>query len=220
MRKSGATLAAPSTVVSQSGILELFVEWVQDAWKDIQLERLGLNWRVVRDQSLALVSGTDEYGLPSSLESINTNSLTCHLGGVNESKVYFQLYSFYQREIDRVVIPPGKPKYFTMAPLDGNIIFWPVPNEDFTVLYEGIKEVEIWDFTDDAGSGTSDVLVPTGLRSTYHDAVVWQAVMSYAMHFEDGSKLAEAQTKFLPYKKYFEERFMPIPSVVLDVLYR
>ena len=44
--------------------------------------------------------------------------------------------------------------------------------------------------------------------------------MSYAMHFEDGTKLSEAQTKFIPYKKYFEERFMPIPSVATDILYR
>ncbi len=173
-----------------------------------------------RDLSLALVSGTSEYELPSTLESLNTNSLTIHLGGVNETKVYFQLYSFWQRELDRVTVPAGRPQYFTIAPDDSKLIFWPEPDEDYTVQYEGIKEVEEWDSTDVAGAGTSNALEPTGLRATYHDAILWQSVMSYAMHFEDGTKLSEAQTKFIPYKKYFEERFMPIPSVATDILYR
>lgn len=220
VRKSAATIAVPTTVVGQTDIQALFVEWVQDAWKDIQMERLGLTWRTDLDQSLSLVSGTYEYGIGSGLESINLNSLTCHLSNESESKIYHQTYTYYQREIDRVVRASGKPKYFTLAPDDDNLIFWPNPDAAYTVLYEGIKDIEELDSTDDAGAGTSDLIVPAGLKVIYHDAIVWQAVMSYAMHFEDGSKLAEAKIKFRPYKKYFEERFMPIVTLNTSALYR
>lgn len=219
VRRSGAKVAEPTTVVDQSGISKLMVEFVQDAWKDIQLERLGYNWRVDRDISLTLVSGTHEYGIESGLESLNANSLTILLSGEEESKIYFETYAFYQREIDRVDRPVGKPLYFTMSPDTNNFIFWPEPNAAYTVEYEGVKEVEQFDATDDAGAGTSDLLTPTGLESPYHDAILWQAIMNYAMHFEDGTKLSEGQAKFLPYKKYFEERYMPIPTVYTGALY-
>ena len=49
IRKSGAKVDAPTTIVGATGITELFVEWVQDAWKEIQLEHLGWKWGVSRD---------------------------------------------------------------------------------------------------------------------------------------------------------------------------
>jgi hypothetical protein len=178
-----------------------------------------MNWRVDRNLSLSLVSGTFEYGMGSGLESLNLSSLTIHLNGVDESKIYNRLYAYYQRQVDRVVRSSGKPLYFTLAPDNNNFIFWPEPDDAYTVLYEGIKEVEELDFTDIAGVGTSDALVPAGLEEVYHESIVWEAVKKYAMHFEDGTKLSEAQAEFLPYKKYFEERFMPIPTVSCDALY-
>lgn len=219
VRKSGAKIEVPSTVVAQTGLNALFVEWVSDAWKEIQLERLGLLWRRSRDLTLALIAGTDEYNIGGGLESVNTASLTCHLSNENESPVCFRTYAYWRQNVDRVDQTSGKPQYFTIGPDSTTFIFWPTPDVAYTVRYEGINVVEEMDFTDQAGAGTSDALTPTGLQSTYHDAIVWQAVMNYAMHFEDGSKLSEAQAKFKPYKKYFEERFMPIPQVYTSVLY-
>jgi hypothetical protein len=219
VRRSGAKVDEPTTVVDQSGISKLMVEFVQDSWKDIQLERLGFNWRVDRNLTLALVSGTHEYGIGSGLESLNTNSLTIALSGEQESKIYFQTYAYYQREVDRVTRTTGKPLYFTISPDATNFIFWPEPDDVYTVYYEGIKSIDELDATDAAGVGTSDLLIPAGLDPVYHDAILWQAIMNYAMHFEDGSKLSEGQVKFLPYKKYFEARYMPIPTVATSAMY-
>jgi hypothetical protein len=196
----------------------MFVEWVADAWKDIQLERLGTNWRTSRGLTFALVAATYEYGIDAALESINTRSVTCELAGVNETPVCFQRFDYYRTEIDRTVRMSGKPQYFSLTP-DNNWVFWPNPDDVYTIKYDGILDVEIFDATDVAGVGTSDVLEPTGLDLSYHDAIVWQALLSYGMHYEDGSKLSEAQVKFRPYKKYFEERFMPIVTVDTTALY-
>lgn len=218
VRRSGATLTVPSTVVSQTGLAFLFVEWVRDAWKSIQLERLGLHFRRSRDLTLSLVASTDEYTLPATLESINTRSLTCHLSNENESPMQFQTYDYWRRFVDRVSRQEGKPQFFTIGPL-GKLIVWPQPDEAYTIRYEGILLPEEFDYEDTAGAGTSDALEPTNLHSQYHDAIVWQALMYYAMHFEDGSKLQEAQAMFRPYKKYFEERYMDIPIVDTTILY-
>lgn len=218
VRKSGSTVDSPSTVIGQTGLAFLFVEWVQEAWKEIQLERLGLYFRRDRDLTLSLVASTDEYTLPATLESVNTRSLTCHLAGDNETPLQFHTYDYWRRFVDKYTRQEDKPQYFTFGP-HNKLIVWPQPDEAYTIRYEGILLPQEFDYEDTAGAGTSDALEPTNLNSQYHDAIVWQAVMSYAMHFEDGSKLAEARTKFKPYKKYFEERYMDIPVVDTTVLY-
>lgn len=219
VRKSAAKATAPTTVVGQDGISLMFVEWVQEAWLELQMERMDIGWRVVTGETLSLVDGTHEYAMDSSLESVNLRTVTCHLAGVNESPVCFQPSDVYRTEIDRVDRTSGKPQYFSIMPDDNAWVFWNEPDEAYTVRFEGIRAIQEFDFTDAAGAGSSDTLEPTGLMAVYHNAIVWQAVMNYAMHFEDGSKLKEAQAKFKPYKKYFESRFMDIPTVDTDALY-
>lgn len=218
VRKSGAKITVPTTVVGQTGIAGMFVEWVADAWKDIQLERLGIFWRVDRDVSFNLVASDFEYVVDSDYESINLRSVTCHLSNENETPVTWRTYDYYRTQVDRVDRQEGKPQYFTFSP-DNLWIFWPTPDDTYTIKYDGIRVVQVFDSEDSAGAGTSDVLQPTGLQSSYHDAIVWQAIMNYALHFEDGSKLSEAQIKFKPYKKYFEERFMPTVTVDTTAMY-
>jgi hypothetical protein len=218
VRKSGAKVEVPTTVVGQTGITEMFVEWVSDAWKNIQLERLGVAWRVDRDVSFPLVAGTYDYAIDSDYESINTRSVTCHLSNENETMVLFHPYDYYRTVVDRIDRADGKPQYFTISP-ENTLVFWPNPDDVYTIQYDGIREVQVFNYADNAGPGTSDVLTPTNLPVEYQDAIVWQAITNYALHFEDGSKLTEAQVQFKPYKKYFEERFMDIPTVDTTALY-
>lgn len=218
VRKSGAKVEAPSTVVGQTGIAEMFVEWVADAWKDIQLERMGVNWRVARDVSFNLVVGTFDYSVSSLYESVNRRSVTCHLANAQESPVYYESYDYYRTQIDRIDRNDGKPQYFTFSPAN-TWVFWPNPDATYTIKYDAILLAQEFDATDNLGAGTSNAQTPTGLAARYHDAIVWQAVMNYALHFEDGSKFTEAQLKFRPYKKYFEERFMPLITVDTTALY-
>ena len=218
IRKSGAKLAVPSTVVDQTGITQLFVDWVADAWKDIQIERLGYYPRISRDLSMALVDGTYEYSLPATLEGVDTRSLTVDLAGVAQAPLYFCTYDHYRTTIDRQTRAEGKPQYFTLTP-SNSLVLWPTPDAAYTLRYDGILIAQIFDSTDVAGAGTSDILTPTGLRTEYQDAIVWQAIIKYAMHYEDGAKLAEAQAEMRPYIKFFEERFMPTITVERGTLY-
>jgi hypothetical protein len=87
------------------------------------------------------------------------------------------------------------------------LAFYPPPDANYTVRYDGLLKVEILDDTDNSDT-------PTGLLTEYHDGIMWRAVMYYAAHFEDGAKLAEAQDRFRPYKKYYEER--ELEDVVVD----
>lgn len=219
IRKSGAKVRQPTTVVGQTGITQSFVEWVQEAWKEIQLERLGIGWRVVRDQELDLTASDDEYAVPATLESINTRSLQINLAGADETYIIYKDYDFYLQNVKRLDAEEGKPQYLTITPDGGTIVVWPIPDDDYTITYDGIRLVQELDYTDAAGVGTSDELNPTNLPSAYQDAIVWEAVRNYAMAVEDGSKLSEAQTKFFPYKKYFEERYMPLVDVDTTALY-
>ena len=209
IRKSGSKVDKPTTIVGATGIVELFVEWVQDAWKDIQLEHLGWQWRVARDQTLTLVASTDEYAMPAGMENIDLRSVSVYENVDDEFPLTYVSYLHWRNHLDKANtagITEAKPKNFTITP-DDKIAFYPPPDIEYTVRYDGHTTVEILDDTDDADT-------PTGIRDEYHDGIMWRAVMYYAEHFEDGAKLQEAQNHFKPYKKYFDER--ELENVVVD----
>jgi len=213
VRKSGAKVDRPTTVVGTTGLTELFVEWVQDAWKDIQLEHLGWNWRVSRDLSLSITSATDEYSLPASLEHLDKRTVSVYENVDDELPIYHINYRHWRIYLDKLNTPTAsKPICFTITP-DNKIAFYPIPDKNYTVRYDGLVAVEILDDTDDTAT-------PTGLDAVYHDGIVWKAVGYYAAHFEDGAKLIEATDHFRPYKKYYEERELEDVEVITDSLYR
>lgn len=220
IERSGAKLALPSTVVGQTGITKLFVDYVADTWTELQNERVGIYWRISRDMSFNLVAGTHEYAVDSGLEDINLRSVTLYLAGSEseEAPLIWKPFDFYRTMVDRIERQDGKPQYFSISP-DDRWVFWPAPDTAYTVRYDGLLLPQVFDSVDDGGVGSSDLLEPRGLPSQYHDAIVWKAMSNYAMDFEDGSKLSQAQAKFKPYKKRFEERFLPTVELYTRALY-
>lgn len=207
IRKSGAKLDQPTTIVGASGLTELFVEWVQDAWKEIQLEHLGWKWRISRDETTTLVIGTNEYAIPATLESIDKRTVTVYENADDESDVCYVPYNYWRGQYDKAdPADNNRPTHFTITP-DDNIGLYPPPDKAYTLRYDGRSRVEILDDTDDADT-------PTGIHSDYHDGIMWRAVMYYAAHFGDGNKAHEAQTRFRPYQKHFEER--KLEDIIVD----
>jgi len=325
VRKSGAKLEVPTTVVGADGMLQMFVEWVQEAWKDIQLQHLGWHWRVSRDLTLsiaetvatgtvtltggaggsvdditvngvsimsgaeayaaslantatnvaanitahtstpnytaaavgevitispaaglgdsvngyAVVSSTttitstdvnmaggvdvedkDEWALPATLEHFDFRTVSVYDSTDDELPIYHVPYHYWRSQLDKLNRATStKPQCFTVTP-DNKLAFYPPPDQAYTVRYDGLLKVEVFDSEDGAGVGTSDALTPTGIESEYHDAIVWKALEYYAMHFEDGAKLQEAQTMFKPYKKYFEERELEDVTIDTTAMYK
>lgn len=211
IRKSGAKVDVPTTVSGATGLVELFVEWVQDAWKEIQLERLGWHWRVLRDQVMAITSATDEYDMPSTLESINLRTVTIYSAVADEALMSYISYDEWRRRRDLATRATGRPTCFCITPND-KLALYPQPDDTYTLRYDGILKVEILD-------NTNDNATPTNIADEYQDGIVWLAVQHYAQHFEDGSKFQEARDRFIPYKKYYEERSMPDVSVNTTAMY-
>lgn len=213
VRKSGAKVDVPSTIVSATGIDELFVEWVQDAWKDIQLEHLSWSWRVARDTLLSITSSTDEYAMPSALESVDRRTFSVYKVIADESPLHFINYHYWRYHLDKLSpAASAKPINFTITP-DDILAFYPKPDQNYTVRFDGLNKVEILDDTDNSDT-------PTGIRAEYHDGIMWRAVMYYAAHMEDGAKLQEAQDRFRSYKKYFEEREQEDVTIDTTAMYR
>jgi len=207
VRKSGASVDVPTTIVGATGITEMFVEWVQDAWKDIQLEHMGWNWRVVRDDTLAITAGTDEYAMPADLESFDNRTLSIYIDPADESPLHFVNYHVWRNTMDKQSpATPARPQRFTITP-DDKIAIFPPPDVGYTLRMDGFRVLQLLDV-----ENNNDI--PAYLRPEYHDGIMWRAVMYYAQHFEDGAKLQEAQAHFKPYKKYYEER--ELEDITLD----
>lgn len=212
VEESGAKLTVPTTTVGATNMAARFNRWVTSAWKKIQLERLGWHFRVVTGQTIPLVAGTAEYSLPTTLESLNTRTATTHNASTNKGPLFFRPSDVYRSQVlsQDDQLAPGRPQYFTLLPEEGQIAVWPTPDVAYTMTFEGQRRIQTL---------SADADIPTGLHEDYHEAIVWQAIMKYAMAYEDGAKLQEAQAEFMPYKKYFEERYMDIPVVDTTYLY-
>lgn len=209
IRKSGAKVDVPTTIVGADGLTEMFVEWVQDAWKDIQIERLGWKWRVLRDQIMAINNTEDEYAIPAALESLNPRTMTIYNATTTEGPLEYLSYEDWRWRRTLLNSSPSRPLYFTFTP-DGNVAFLPFPDDSYSVRYDGVRKVELLDTADDNDT-------PTQLDEEYHDGIMWLAVKYYAQHFEDGTKYQEAVDRFKPYKKYYEA--VKLPDVTIDTTY-
>lgn len=212
VEESGAKLAIPTTTVGAENLAARFNRWVTSAWKKIQLERLGWHFRVSPGLTMSLVAGTAEYSLPTTLEAVNTRTLVTlnDSEGITRGPVHFRPSDVYRSQVLAVSNrAPGRPTYFTLLP-SNELAFWPTPDIAYTLEYEGQLRIQTL---------AADGDVPQNLHEDYHEAIVWQAVMKYAMAYEDGAKLQEAQAEFMPYKKYFEERWSDIPVVDATALY-
>jgi hypothetical protein len=210
--KSGAREDLPTTVAGATGMLRLFVNWVADAWRGIQLESEDWWFRQLRDQTIALSSGTDEYSLSSQLATINTRTVTLYKQGqgVDELPLGFVDYDDWRMVYDTKVYENARPKCYTITP-DNKIAVFPVPDVTYTLRFDAVRAIETL---------ATDTNVPTGLPADYHLMIVWAAVMKYAKHYEDGTKYIEAEEEYKKYQKRAEARQAPRIRIRADQLRR
>lgn len=212
MRRAGVREDMPSTLVGASGIVLDFAEWVNDAWEEIQIERENPPWwfRTLPDQTLAIVSGTDEYSMPAGLETIDWDTITAYTTSkVDETKVYYIPYLDWRMGYDTATYTTGRPQKITLKP-DNSLAVFPVPDADYTMRFNGILDLE---------ELSADADTPTGLPAMYHRVLGWDAVRKFAEHHEDGTMLAKAQGRHKKYYKRVLARQLPVTNIEKGTLY-
>lgn len=181
----------PSAVTSQTGMYAKLVEWVSDAYTEIQAMPLDWNWlRAVLD--LAVQAGVSQYtpgtapwNTPADaarIREFDDRNLYLVDGAGNRSRVRVLTYTEFLRDYPNVTTPAARPSFLTMTPW-GRVDFSSVPDQSYT-LKAGVR------LKPQVLSSDSDT---PAMPEEFHLAIVHRAKMKFATQRGDRALLADAQ---------------------------
>ena len=211
--ESGADL---TTVVAQTGYRKRLVNYVKNAWVDIQSRHV--QWRFLRKPALPTIVATDSSvdadawvstNLSTNIAFIHKNTFSIYetaLGTSDESKlIYIEPENW--KDLFGISYNNGiqdRPRHVSLDPDTSNIIFGPTSDDAYTFHFEFQATPEIWSVDADTLSGVS---------TDMHDIVFWRALMFYAMAEEDTSTYKEARSQYKIYLNRLRLRYLPKVSI-------
>jgi len=192
--EAGITGSGPTSVTGQTGQLLRLVNWVQQAWVEIQLMRPNWNFMHSEFSFNTVVDQRDYLAADHSINDMklwDENSFIAHETAEGESTQFPLIYLKYAtwRDTYRVgmnVRTSDKPVYITVLPTN-KIRFEPAPDKVYTI--EG-------DYKRSTQYITADADELTNFPDDFHMLIVWQALKYYG-HYENAPEvLEEAEVNF------------------------
>lgn len=180
----------PASVTGQSGILQLIVNWVNQAYEDVQ--KFKDNWSFRQgDLSFQTISGVDTYAAEmSNISKIRDNSMSAYLTSIgvqNENYLEFlhwnHFYEFYKKQFQS----DAQPLHYSISP-DFALVLGPQPNDIYTINGQYTKRI-------DSLTSNSDIPI---IPADFHMAIVWKACMYFAGY-------EEAQVQLELFNRYYSE---------------
>jgi len=192
--EAGITGSGPTSVTEQTGQLLRLVNWVQQAWVEIQLMRP--NWNFMHSEfTFNMVAETRDYLAAdysiNDMKLWDENSFIAYETAEGESTQFPLIYLKYAtwRDVYRVgmnVRTSDKPVYITVLPTN-KIRFEPAPDKVYTI--EG-------DYKRSTQYITADADELTNFPDDFHMLIVWQALKYYGFYENAPEVLDEAEVNF------------------------
>lgn len=191
------SLGEPASVTGATGRLQRIIDWVNEAWEDIQSASEDWLW-MSAEFSGQTVAGTASYdasamGITSRFrnwehigeegEDLFTIYKTSD-GAAEEGKLCFREWDYMRREAfiadwDTNSELRDKPAYITIDPAL-NLVLYPVPDAAYTVRGRYVKSLQ----TLSANADTPE------LPATFHDVITYKALLLLAIFDEDDRGIA------------------------------
>lgn len=208
--ESGVSGSGPTSTVSQSGEYKMLVGWMDRAYNRIQLKHR--DWKFLRnDFSRALTSGTSEY-TASATGSLRhrtwiTDDVRCYLtatGVSDEQDIFFMPWADFKRTylFGSARTQTGRPSYFTVKP-DDSLVFWPVPDDSYTVV--GEYYVRPVDWSEESDPDNETPVFP----EQFHELVVWGALKFYGANYVEHDKYVHGQNEYRNLIELMEQEQRP-----------
>jgi hypothetical protein len=206
-QEAGIAGASPSVVTGQVGKLLKLVNWVADAWTQIQLERD--NWLFMHENfTFDTIADTRDYLASdysiADLAKWDINSFLIYktsLDATDENFLMYRPYPQWRREYRQGMTARStdRPQIFTLLPSNA-IRFEPISDVAYTISGEYKRVAQLF---------TADADVPTDLPPDYHMIIVWQALKFYGFYEDAPDVLDEAETNFDNLLVRLEEHQLP-----------
>jgi len=194
VKEAGIAGNPPTTVINQSNRRLNMVNWVSQAYEDIQLMRP--NWNFMWNEfAFNIVVGQRDYlasnvGI-SDLKLWDHGSFLMYETALDENdqnEMLYKIYSRWRGEHRRGMNarPTDRPQNFTILP-NNQIRFEPAPDKVYTIDGEYKRSTQVLLGNDD---------VPTNLPNDFHMIIVWRALHYYGTRYDSSFILDTAETKF------------------------
>lgn len=207
----GVTGTDPTDVTGLTGELNRLVNWINQAWLDIQ--NAHPDWRWMRTSTSVGTTASDDTYATSEFSSVTnfsewlTDTFRCYLTATGRSDEQFLVYLPYDQwrdyyDFGSQTTVTERPQHFTVAP-NNDIRLGPIPNGAYTI-------------TGDYQKSASSLSVKTdepGLPSQFHYIIVYRAMISYALYESAPEVLARGRGEFNRWMSRLETNQLPQISI-------
>lgn len=202
-RESGTfpNIGDPQTVVNQSGRLLRLVNWVNDAWREVQREQKHWRW-MLYDHTGNTVATVQSYngadlGVSSRFgrwmpfdngHECEVSVWDTAIGRSDEGYLRFVEWTDFRRiYMSRGnAEETGKPRVCTLAP-DGKLTVYPIPDKAYKLRCQYRRSFQ------DLVANTDVPEMP----EDFHDAIKWKALVYLGMFDEATEQKPEWQSKYV-----------------------
>ena len=162
-------IGQPLTVVNQAGDLKRLVDSVRDAWLEIQTKNTTWPFLWSGAGSASVVAGAEYTTLPADCVEPVQDSFRYTNADGNISRVQWIDFDFFRNQsISKSGSAPSPPAYVSIAP-DQTIALSPVPDADYTLLFDYYKRPTILGADSDTPA----------LDERYQMSIVYLALMKF-----------------------------------------
>jgi hypothetical protein len=204
--KCAITGTGPASVIGQSGEMLRLVNWVNEAW--LELQTLEDNWafmwaRGTFDTVMSGATYARDYDLGTGVSRVDDESVTCYDsdGEAGEWRLSPVVYQDYRRSIDLGAEEAQAPSRFTILP-DRVMRLIPRPDAVYTLQF---------DYYAMPTSMAANSDVPSLAEESLQWAIIYGAMRRYALHENAAEALAEADAEYRRVLTAIRRRHLPRP---------
>lgn len=189
-QEAGLSGTGPASVLSQVGMAKKVVDWVSDAWDDLQALRTDWKWMWKSDGLITMVPaqrGYDLVGLGFLVNEVVRDSIRIRISGepATERWLTWLDYEDFRAAFMSGVEQSGQSTSVTVDPA-GYMKLNPVPDAAYEVRFEYYKTpTTLVNNTDEPD-----------MPERFQQVIVWSALMSYCAHDENVSLYQAAEKNY------------------------
>jgi hypothetical protein len=199
-RECGVSGSGPTTVVDQTGEMRRIVEWVKNAWLEIQLTRP--DWRFLwAAGSFTTSAGVADYtqaALGVAATQFDLGSFVLTDGDGNKRRLRYVPYTLWKATYDAATLTNDIPTLVTDLP-DQSLRFTVPPDDAYAVAFDYYREPQV------LAANADEPYLP----SRYQMLIVYKATMYYAGYEDAKEVLTDAILRYNPLFDALETSQLP-----------
>lgn len=199
-RECGISGSGPASTVGQTGEYQRVVNWVAQAWREIQQMRDDWLFMWAWD-TFDTSTGVADYTAISvgvDVRRYDMESFVLTDGTGAKRSLHWVPYPVWRDIYSRATLTNDVPAYVTDMP-DGSLRLTPPPDGVYPVTFDYYRDTQV------LVASTDTPILP----ARYHD-IIWVKAMSYYAGYEDGREVAmDSAARFLPMLAALETTQLP-----------